>query len=419
MAEALLLRTDANTVRIAGGLTITDFRRVVAALHNIIVERGYSDIILDFSNCSFTHAPAMIGLICQCMHYRSRGIDFSLHLPSDELLARLFSNSGWAHFIEPARYDESVYVPRQHNPVTRFSDSDEQSRLVNEVMDTLLSSFTRFDRSHLQAIEWSLNEITDNVLVHAQSPVGGVIQVTAIRNRKKVEFVVGDAGVGIARSLRATHREISSDVDALSQAIEEGVTRDAQVGQGNGLYGSYRIAVASAGNFSIHSNYATLYFAESAGMHSKAEQIPVSGAIVTVGIDYTNPLLLEEALKFKNKPHHPVDRIELHYEANSENNIVFRIKDEATSVGSRIAGTPVRAKILNLIRLSSANQIIVDFDEIHMISSSFADEVFGKMFVTLGPLDFSTKFHFKNTDPIVRKLIDKAIVQRASVGIRE
>jgi hypothetical protein len=414
VAEALLLETNADTIRIKGGLSISDFRRIIAAMHNLIVDRGYLDVTLDFSGCTFTHAPPMVALICQCMLYQQNGVDFSIVLPNDQMLHRLFTNSNWAHFISPQEHEISHYVTRQHNPAKRFLNSDEQGQLVNEVIDTMLSSFRQFDRSHLSALEWSLNEITDNVLVHAQSAIGGIIQVTAFRNRQRVEFVVGDGGAGIARTLRVAHNEITSDVDALSRAIEEGVTRDVQLGQGNGLYGSYRIAVESAGSFSIHSNNATLYFA-STGMHSKSEQIPVHGAIVTVGIDYTNPLVLEEALRFNDKPHQPTDRIELHYEASNPENIIFVVKQEARSVGSRIGGTPVRAKLLNLVRIGSAKQIIIDFSDIHMISSSFADEVFGKLFANLGPLDFSAKFNFINMDPIVRKLIDRAIMQRLSV----
>jgi hypothetical protein len=154
-------------------------------------------------------------------------------------------------------------------------------------------------------------------------------------------------------------------------------------------------------------------------MHSKTEGVPVNGSVVVVGIDYTNPLLLEEALKFNARPHQPIDRIELHYETDDANNIIFNVKQEAASLGSRMGGTPVRAKLLNLMRVSTANQIIVDFAGVHMISSSFADEVFGKLFSTLGPIEFSSKFRFAHTDPIVRNLIDKAIMQRAAVPLRE
>jgi anti-sigma regulatory factor (Ser/Thr protein kinase) len=293
---------------------------------------------------------------------------------------------------------------------------DEQATLVNEVMETLLANFTGFGRSHLKAIEWSLNEIMDNVLVHAQSDIGGVIQVTAERNRKRVEFVVGDAGVGIANSLRLSHPKITSDVDALSRAIQEGVTRDTRLGQGNGLYGTYRLSVSSSGRFSINSNYANLYFADTAGMRVKKEEVPFHGSLVTCCMDYSNPLLLDQVLRFGDQPHDPVDMIELRYESGEEGRLTFKLKNEAASVGSRVAGAPVRQKLLNLIELSPGREIVVDFDGVQIMSSSFADEVFGKIFVALGPVTFVSALHFRNIDATVRKLIDKAIMQRMSVG---
>jgi anti-sigma regulatory factor (Ser/Thr protein kinase) len=416
MPAPLYVRTDGNQIFLEGALAVTDFRKVIAAIYTLTHYRGYQDICLNFERCSFVQAPPMIALICECMRQRENDIDFSLTLPRESAANRLFLNSDWAHFIDPDHYQKSTYTPLKHNPAKRFVTADQQATLVNEVMDTLLANFTGFSRSHLKAIEWSLNEITDNVMVHAQSLIGGVIQVTAERNRQRVEFIVGDSGIGVATSLRMGYPEISSDVDALSKAIQEGVTRDIRLGQGNGLYGSYRLSVSSSGRFSINSNYATLYFAESAGMHIKKEEIPFHGSLVTCCMDYSNPLLLDQVLRFSDQPHDPVDMIELKYESDDHAFITFRLAAETASVGSRIAGAPVRTKLLNLREMCPGRKIMVDFDGVQIMSSSFADEVFGKIFIAIGPLAFSTTFQFRNLDVTVRKLIDKAIMQRAAVS---
>src|SRR6476620_6288661 len=59
-------------------------------------------------------------------------------------------------------------------PVARYASPDEQYRLVNDMLNKFLASATDFERSHLKALEWSINEITDNVLVHSQSPDGRI-----------------------------------------------------------------------------------------------------------------------------------------------------------------------------------------------------------------------------------------------------
>jgi hypothetical protein len=95
--------------------------------------------------------------------------------------------------------------------------------------------------------------------------------------------------------------------------------------------------------------------------------------------------------------------------------ILFTMKNEAKSFGSRLAGEPVRTRLKNLYKMSNGEKIIIDCEGIPLISSSFADEVFGKLFVEIGPLGFMQKFEFVNIRHTVRQLIDKAIAQRIAV----
>ncbi len=322
MSEPLALSTSDNVLSISGGFLINDYRKVLAAIHNIQRTRSCSHLVVDFSGCTFTHPPPMVALICDCMRQRSRGIEISLRLPQKQEVRRLFLNTNWAHLLEPESYSRFAYSPNRHKSATLYADGQEQGVLVNQIIDTLLSNFRGLSRAHLKAIEWSVNEITDNVLVHSGSENGGVVQVTAQRTRKRVEFVVGDAGVGVAKSLRDSDNSITSDVDALSRAIREGVTRDKSVGQGNGLYGSYKLSVGSKGAFSISSNRATLYFNEATGMHSKTEAVPFHGSLVVCCIDYTNPLLLEQALRFSDRVFDPVDLVAIRYETDTEGQFV-------------------------------------------------------------------------------------------------
>jgi len=111
----------------------------------------------------------------------------------------------------------------------------------------------------------------------------------------------------------------------------------------------------------------------------------------------------------------PVDRIEMKYETNQDGLLHFPIKEEARSLGSRAGGLPVRNKLDNLIGMKGVRAIGVDFSGVEVISSSFADEVFGKLFLLKGPIDFS-KIQFLNVSPIIKKLIDKAVMQRINTG---
>ena len=69
---------------------------------------------------------------------------------------------------------------------------------------------------------------------------------------------------------------------------------------------------------------------------------------------------------------------------------VIILKEESKSFGSRDVAKPVRIKIENLLT-ASPNKIEVKLDEVTLISSSFADEVFGKLFAQLGPITFMNR----------------------------
>ncbi len=125
---------------------------------------------------------------------------------------------------------------------------------------------------------------------------------------------------------------------------------------------------------------------------------------------------LSDADSCPNKPSQ-LYMIEMKYESADNGDIFFALKDESELFGFRSAGTPVRNKLKNLVAFLEGNKIVVDLSDIHLVSSSFADEVFGKLFIELGPLNFSTKLEIKNVDPTVKFLIDRAIVQRMT-GLR-
>ena len=126
-------------------------------------------------------------------------------------------------------------------------------------------------------------------------------------------------------------------------------------------------------------------------------------------------MLLDEALRFEGKPHDPAyDYIERKFE-NEAGELIFNMKEHAErDFSSRQGGKRVRQTIENL--LSERRAIALDFIGVGVISSSFADEVFGRLFVDMGPRAFMTRIEMRNVDRTVGGLIDRAIVQRTRLG---
>ena len=406
------VESHGNQIDVSGRVGLLDFHRVLAAIHTLTTKREFKDIVLNFEACTAAYNGPMLSICSAIASCRFRGIDIDVRLPLKADLQRRFKNSNWAYLLDPTAFEGSAYRGELNVPAISFSSPVEQSGAVNRMLDSLLGSLPGLARTDLSAVEWALNEITDNVLTHSESAPGGIVQLSNLRAKNLVEFAVSDSGVGIPNTLRRGHPELRSDTEALDRAIREGVTTDPKIGQGNGLYGTYRIASLSKGYFHVHSGYARLDF-QNAGAHVRTETIPCVGTLVVVGINRNEPDALKEALRFNGRHGAEIDYLDTHFEAAGAD-VVFEMHAEAASFGSRVSGSRVRTKLDNLMRMNPEARIVVDMREVAFCSSSFADEVFGKLFVSMGALAFMRKFELRGVHPTVRSLIDRAISQRSA-----
>ncbi|MYI06550.1 MAG: DUF4325 domain-containing protein [Gemmatimonadetes bacterium] len=403
-----------NSILVADGVFPDDLPKLCAALHQAIGQDEDLEIALDFSGCTAVFQSAMLPLIPLVVRYRElQGINFALVPPLDRDLGRLFRNTNWAHHIDPGNHPPNRHL-HGHVPALRFQgDGDNgQEAILERVLELILGALDT-SRDMLKAVEWSLGEIMDNVPMHAESPVGGFVQATAYTASNSVEFVVADAGIGIAASMGH-----DDDRAALREAITEGVTRDRERNAGNGLFGSYQVAVLSGGEFEIRSNRGVLQRTGTDSLDTGTPTAPYMGTSVRCKIGLDESGLLERALRFKGKPHDPPhDFVERAFE-NDSGLLVMKMADRASShFGSRKGGRHIRRVVENLLRDHPA--IVFDFEGVGVFTSSFADEVFGRLFVSMGPRAFMTRIRMRNVDPTVEGLIDRAIVQRTRLGNQE
>jgi hypothetical protein len=412
-ADLLVSRVH-QSVCVDGILHVGNFHRVLAGIHKTVNDAGFSEVDLDLGNVVRVEMAAVLPLCAQVRALADAGIEVTLTLPSDAKSARLFTNANWAHLLSPSQFGESHFAGRGHLPATGYSSPSEQHKIVNRIVNTLLGSIPDLTRDQFAALEWTINEITDNVLVHAQSRTGGIVQVTRRqKTRTEVEVVVADAGQGIPMTLGQRFPQMS-DTEVLEQAIREGVTRDPTSCQGNGLYGTYQVCSHCNGFFLIDSGHARLRYTPDTGLHVRSETVPYSGTLVVARIDLTDPDLLKEALQFGGKPYVPVDYIETHFETSKPEEFRFDLCSEGESFGSRLAAIPVRIKLANLVRMSGNSRIVIDFAGVSVVSSSFADEVFGKLAADLGLLRFSQKMDFRNVSSTVEQIMNRSITLRVT-----
>ena len=104
---------DGNRIHFISRVNAHAHRQFMWCIHDCR-ERGYQDIVLDFSRCESAFPNGMIPLLSNADALRREKIDVSVTLPDKEDLARLFLNTNWAHFLEPARFPKSDTTHDRH-----------------------------------------------------------------------------------------------------------------------------------------------------------------------------------------------------------------------------------------------------------------------------------------------------------------
>ncbi len=167
---------DGNHIRFVGRVNAYAHLQFMWNIYHLL-RLGYEDVVLDFSKCEWAYLDGMVLLLSSADALRRDRIYVSLTLPEKPELERLFLNTNWAHFLDPDRFQKSVAVNDRHLATERFKEFNQQQRLVNGFMDIVMRNMT-LDRNVIAGLEWSVNEITDNVLNHAECDEGGIVQVS-------------------------------------------------------------------------------------------------------------------------------------------------------------------------------------------------------------------------------------------------
>ena len=90
--------------------------------------------------------------------------------------------------------------------------------VVEAVRDLVALQFDGAD-SFLPALRWVVQELTDNIGNHAESPVAGVICAQFYPGKRLVELAVCDMGLGLKATLEPRYPKVWSHGDAISKAL--------------------------------------------------------------------------------------------------------------------------------------------------------------------------------------------------------
>ena len=290
--------------------------------------------------------------------------------------------------------------------VWRF-DEHSAHLLADRIVKELLERMVLGEGVH-DALNWSLWEVMDNVIQHSETE-RGFVEAQAHPQSQRLAVCVADAGIGILNSLAGSKHGPRTEEDAITLAIREKVTRDANVGQGNGLYGLYQIVAQNDGLLRISSGRGVLKAEGSDAPQTYGNSWELDrdkvGTTVDCQIPTSNPIDVASALG-----HQPINVVMESFESGN-GEVRISVTREARGLGTRRAAEPLRTKVLNVLRQSRGN-VVVDFDGVPLVSSSFADEFVARMVTELGFVTFQQTVRLENMSELVQQMINHAVMQR-------
>lgn len=396
--------------KISAGL-LGDFAAAIALWRK---RNKTNSLILDFSHVYRAFANGMLGIIATADELRRQGFTILINLPEAITARRFFAATSWTYLLNPEAANE--YKLNTKHYVQRFKSFEEIPHVINHFMEIIMGHI-EMPADVLAALEWSITEICDNVINHAEAPTGGLLQVIAYPQNNLVAFTVADAGRGILHSLKEGIPNLKTDLDAIREAIKAGVTRNKSKGQGNGLAGTSRITTMTGGSLDVITGTGRLLLQQDKETPMEGSAIQqFEGTCVSGQILMNHEFSVVEALSFSDIKYEPYTIVDSKYEKDDEDALYMRISDQVEGAGTRSAGKELHYKVMNLLVAKPGYPVYLDWNNINIIASSFADEFVGKLFVQLGKEKFEKVIRNINMTEVVEHIISKAITERSATG---
>lgn len=406
-----LYKSNRNEIQFTSKINSYSIIEFCLAL-NDFYKTGNKLLTISFQKVEKVFPNGILPIICTIDELRFNGFELYILLPQNDEIRKLFRSVNWAHYLSPEQFEKSESTHDRHLVTRRFETAEQQKNVVDDFMDVVLRNMT-MPKDIISGLEWSINEITDNVLNHSESKYGGLIQASTYYKYNKIIFAVADSGRGILKSMQEGFPNLRTELDAIGEAIKAGVTRNPKFGQGNGLAGSLRVTNMTGGSLEILSGNGKLKVTEAETTRKPIKDVRFNGTMVCGEINIIDNFSISTALDFNGRGDYvALDIIDLKYEMEEVDCLQLIMKDETTGFGSRKSGLQIRTKVKNLLNAKKEYPIIIDWSGVPVISSSFADEFIGKLFLEMGAMAFMSRIKNKGMESLITGLLDKAISQR-------
>lgn len=299
--------------------------------------------------------------------------------------------------------------------VWRYNSPEEVFQIVSALV-AFLNHRVECAPGVLQAFEWTVNEVMDNVIQHSQSEYGYV--VCTATSGAHISVAIYDNGIGIMKSFKNSKYRFRSATDAIMAAMQEKTTSDPEKGQGNGLWGMSKLIKNNKGSLSILSSSASVMIDKYNNIEKKDRSVTLKtdtpftiGTLVDFQFQCNNAVSIQDVFGVD----YDFTNLTLEALEDESNRIHIKIKDFSFGYATRQAGSSARIMAINYVTQSNMKQqIIIDFEGVGIVASSFADEYLGKLVQHFGFVVFNNLFKIINIGKENMAIVNRSIMQRNS-----
>lgn len=193
---------------------------------------------------------------------------------SPPALAAYCAFSGMRHLVRKEPLPSPEHPESETIRVEQFSQAswDRSNRII-----TLLRRHTELDAEREEQIRSCVQEVTQNIVDHAQSAIGGVMSARYMSASREVRVGIVDRGIGIAQSLAREYPDTHNSMKALQRVTQGGFTsRSRPNNMGIGVSNLFLMVKSAGGRMALFTGDAF------AALHGTTGQT----AIQSLGCDF-------------------------------------------------------------------------------------------------------------------------------------
>lgn len=370
-------------------------------------QAGYTDVQIIWAGGDAAIYPNACVPIATQIDYYTNVLGFSFEYIGFDTKSFLDG----CHFKQPITMNEKQ-IDELNNPfnILLKYDSYEQIFAFTQKCIAYISEQVTCEKGTIDGLQWCINEVMDNVNTHSERGYGFVM-AQFHKQHKGIVICIADSGIGIYNSLSASKHRPSTNIDAISLAIQEGVG-DGK-GQGNGMFGLFQIVKSNGGRLTITSHGASMMLLQDGNVkkYYKLPKVNIAtpGTIVDFQMNLDKNVNLSEAFASiggYNDIDYSIEKL-----MDDDDIIQFDVFEHCKGTATREAGRLLRNTVINMIRRASA-PICLDFSKVNMVSSSFIDEFLSKMVLDMGLVQFNQIVRIKEMNKTVSLLFNRSTYMR-------